>query len=682
MRYKTALLVVAIANGLGAISVYALEPEIEEMTVTSIRDGMGQPAANVFSVSEDVLNEVKPVHPQELLHRVPGVGIQRGNGQESLMAIRSPVLTGPGACGNFLVMEEGIAVRGSGFCNVNEIFDTHFDQAGSLEVVRGTNTVFFGANALNGAINVLLPAVDKNQLSVEFGPDDYYRLETSNGYGDSQTQHGRLYLTAAHDGGYRDASGYDQYKMSWRHKENIGDWTVAPGLTATRLQQETAGYVVGTNVYRDKRLAKENPNPEAYRNSDSVRAWVKLSNNLTDTEQLQLTPYVRYTNMDFLQHFLPGTPLESNRHQSIGWQSSYRNQLTPELAVTIGIDGEISEGELKQSQQAPTFTRFGTTFINGDHYNYTVDAESLAAFTHWQWQPTDALLILGGVRAEYIRYDYSNELADGRVDEFGAPCSGCRYTRPEDRSDEFDRVSPRIEVQYEVSEQLTVHANWGDVYRPPQTSELYRLQGSQTVADLDMVSAESSEVGIKWSGEPVTVALTYYQIDTDNVIVTDSSRAKIDGIKTESEGSELNVDYSLTEALSLAAVANWADHQYRSQKSVFGGEMVPGNDVDTAPHFFGSAFARWQSEKGHRIEVEWQRVGRYHTDIENTREYPGHTLVHLRAVIAVVDRLDVSFRLNNVTDKRYAERADVSFGNDRYFPGTPRSAYLGMTYQF
>jgi len=32
----------------------------------------------------------------------------------------------------------------------------------------------------------------------------------------------------------------------------------------------------------------------------------------------------------------------------------------------------------------------------------------------------------------------------------------------------------------------------------------------------------------------------------------------------------------------------------------------------------------------------------------------------------------------NLTDTKYAERADYAFGNDRYFVGEPASLYLGI----
>jgi iron complex outermembrane recepter protein len=32
----------------------------------------------------------------------------------------------------------------------------------------------------------------------------------------------------------------------------------------------------------------------------------------------------------------------------------------------------------------------------------------------------------------------------------------------------------------------------------------------------------------------------------------------------------------------------------------------------------------------------------------------------------------------NILDTRYADRGDFAFGNYRYFPGTPRQAFLGF----
>jgi outer membrane cobalamin receptor len=114
-------LLTAIAGGACA-SAMAANP-LEEVVVTATR--RPEPALHVplsiGQVGQDTIRLVDPTHHAELLNRVAGVMIQRGSGQESLTAIRSPVLTGAGSCGAFLFLENGVPIRPVGFCNVNEL---------------------------------------------------------------------------------------------------------------------------------------------------------------------------------------------------------------------------------------------------------------------------------------------------------------------------------------------------------------------------------------------------------------------------------------------------------------------------------------------------------------------------------------------------------------------------------
>jgi outer membrane receptor for Fe3+-dicitrate len=89
------------------------------------------------TVSNEELGLLAATHASEAINRVPGAFLQRGSGQEVLVALRSPVLAGPGACGAFLVMEDGLPLRPVGSCNVNELFEVNLEQAAGLEVVRG-----------------------------------------------------------------------------------------------------------------------------------------------------------------------------------------------------------------------------------------------------------------------------------------------------------------------------------------------------------------------------------------------------------------------------------------------------------------------------------------------------------------------------------------------------------------
>jgi outer membrane cobalamin receptor len=133
----------------------------EDIVVTATRDRRSafQTPASVTRIDDETIAAIGARHQADLLNRGAGVYIQRGSGAESLSAIRSPVLAGAGACGSFLVAEDSLPIRPVGFCNLNEMFELNYEQAGQVEVLRGPGSSMFGASAVHGVVNLLTPAL-------------------------------------------------------------------------------------------------------------------------------------------------------------------------------------------------------------------------------------------------------------------------------------------------------------------------------------------------------------------------------------------------------------------------------------------------------------------------------------------------------------------------------------------
>ena len=81
---------------------------LEEVVVTATRSpvALATYAGSATRIESGTVALVGATHSSELLNRAAGAMIQRGSGQESLTALRSPVLTGAGACGAVLVLED------------------------------------------------------------------------------------------------------------------------------------------------------------------------------------------------------------------------------------------------------------------------------------------------------------------------------------------------------------------------------------------------------------------------------------------------------------------------------------------------------------------------------------------------------------------------------------------------
>ena len=106
-----------------------------------------------------------------------------------------------------------------------------------------------------------------------------------------------------------------------------------------------------------------------------------------------------------------------------------------------------------------------------------------------------------------------------------------------------------------------------------------------------------------------------------------------------------------------------------------------GNKIDTSPKLMANAILNSQINDILSFSLELERMDSYYTDAANLHEYEGHTLLHFRSELIFSEKLMLYLRVDNLTDKDYAERADFNaFGGNRYFPGLPRETYVGLEY--
>ena len=658
-----------------ASAAAASEGVIEEVVVTgSIEERLGE-AGSVSVIDGEALAEIRPNHLHEALVRIPGVWVVRGSGQEHLTAIRSAVHTGAGACGEFLYLEDGLPIRPAGFCNVNNLFEVNAEQAAAVEVWRGPSSALLGGNALHGAVNVVSPSPRGAQLSLEGGAYGYYQARGALG-----THLGSHYLgvslNGSQTGGYREDTGYGQQKLSLAHEFAAGGWRVRNTLSASNLNQETGGYVRGFRAYKDADLRDSNPNPEAYRDAWSLRAashWRR--------DDWRLSAYLRRSRMVFLQHFLPGQPTETNEQTSGGLFVS-RGFGFGAASGRAGGQVEAMQGSLLEVQRQPTV---GSAFLMetrpaGRHYDYGVDSVMAAGFYDLSWSLAAGARLLHSLRVERLSYDYNNRHLNGNSRDDGSACGfgGCLYTRPASREDDFTEVAGRLGFTQDFGGARSGYLTVGTGFRPPQATELYRLQSGQTAADLKSERLLSIEAGLKGGAWSVSA----FSERTRNFIFRDADGFNVSDGKTKSLGVELTADWRIgAHAFSLATT--YAVHKYDFSRAVGRGEVIEdGNMMDSAPRWLTSARWRLQPSDSWYSEVEVNQVGKHYVNAANTAKYRGHVVVNWRAGLKINEQVDLFARIINVLNERYADRGDFAFGSYRYFPAMPIQGYVGLNLKF
>ena len=171
-------------------------------------------------------------------------------------------------------------------------------------------------------------------------------------------------LSVQHDEGWRDFTGLGQQKASASASFEFGAWDAIATASLTNLNQETAGFLLGDEVYLDGEIAQTNANPEAYRDASTARASVRLTRDY-DGFELTLTPYALTQDMEFRQHFLPYKGIEENGHDAIGLMSRVDNDMHAGVDLRIGADLSFANGYLIETQACALWVLSGRCALSG-----------------------------------------------------------------------------------------------------------------------------------------------------------------------------------------------------------------------------------------------------------------------------------------------------------------------------
>jgi outer membrane receptor protein involved in Fe transport len=165
----------------------------------------------------------------------------------------------------------------------------------------------------------------------------------------------------------------------------------------------------------------------------------------------------------------------------------------------------------------------------------------------------------------------------------------------------------------------------------------------------------------------------------DNFFFRNAAGFNVTDGKTRHTGVELSFAAPLTDWLSASGEWAVADQTYAFEDPASG--IRDGNKVDTAPDTLGTM--RLMATVGKiGAGVEWRHVGRYFTNEANSASYPGYDIFVARGSYDLSEKLRLFGRVDNLFDAKYADRADFAFGNERYFPGRPRTLFVGLTAEY
>ena len=678
-----------VASALCVAQTAFADTLLPAVTVTGTREAtlLSETPASVGVIDRATIDFTRPSHPQQLLGQIPGVAIAVTNGEGHTTAIRQGFTTGP----MYLFLEDGIPVRATGNFNHNALYELNLPSAGGVEVVRGIGSALYGSDAIGGLVNVLSRAPRETagaDLSVEAGSFGWGRVLGGIDSGRRGPNAVRADLNLTHTDGWRDSTAYDRQSVNlrWDH-EYDAQTLVKTILGITRIDQET-----GANSALPLDLYLNNPTVNlrsaAYRKVNALRLSSAIDKDLGQGRQLSFTPYFRDNRMDLngSYNFPSGARIENTQVQSYGLMTKFRQNFNDKMRTRLitGLDLDYSPSQRQEDKitlltdTVAGRTRYYNYTLGQRIYDYEVTYKSAAPYLHLEASPTDVLRVTAG-----LRYDYASMLMQNNL---GQNTAVNGFYQLADSSVNFSRLSPKLGLNWALSESDHAFASYNQGFRTPSENQLFRsgatvASPASAAAALRPILAEQFELGIRGNTQRWSYELVLYQLNKQDDLLSqkDSNNVTIqtNNGSTQHQGVELGLGREMTSKLRLDLAASYAKHRYRQWSTSTAN--YSGNEIENAPRLLANLRLTWQPVANTQAQLEWVELGSYFLEASNQQgKYAGHRLFNARISTKLDQHWSCFARITNLTDKRYADSASYSSGMAMYSPALPRAVYLGV----
>jgi iron complex outermembrane recepter protein len=358
--------------------------------------------------------------------------------------------------------------------------------------------------------------------------------------------------------------------------------------------------------------------------------------------------------------------------------AQHRQNLKWKNAVIIGgVSADISPSDyfagyirIKKDSVRSVYTSYQTKDSVLTHYKN--DINNYAAFVNFEFNPSEKLRVVASIRYDLFRYNFDNYLEPSSFS--GSP----------DTINTFHAVSPKIGFTYNFSGRTGVYANYSQGFVPPQVTEMYR---GVKVPELKPSVFYNYEAG-GWAeiikGKLYT-DISIYRLQGTNEIISvrldDGSTQNRNAGKTLHKGIEAGVNILPLQNISVRFSGAYSEHEFT--EFVEKGISYNGNEMNGAPRWIHNTEIWYRPAfiKGLRLGLEWQKMGHYFMDPQNTVKYEGFDVFHFRAGYRW-NALEIWVNMMNVADRYYAYTSSKNNFGYSYTPADPRNFNMGISYDF
>ncbi|WP_243455713.1 TonB-dependent siderophore receptor [Sphingosinicella sp. BN140058] len=539
-----------------------------------------------------------------------------------------------------------------------------------IELLKGPAGALFGDIDPGGRVNIVskTPRFDPSaQIVLTYGSFDGKRAEVDVTGPLTDTLAARIVVAAENSDG-------------WRDFVTLKRRAVAPSLTWMPLPDLRLTYVGELTSFDapfDRGIPAVDGDPNALPSDrfygepgDGITRFRNRRHQLTMLaglgDRLTLNGGVAYRSGSLKgfssdQSRLVGTTLWRQRRQRDFEVEDFsaRLELAGEFGqhrASIGIKGYTLDYQERWMRRNPTAANPYPISIYDPVYGgtppallpFTNNRETRKAATLYvqdMWSVSDRLTVSGGIRLDAHRQKIRNLLTDRIAVTVGEP------------------VNFRIGGRYALSDVVAIQANWGE-------SHLLNSGTGRTGDGFAPERGHGYELGITAAWPGIDLALTWFEIEKQNILTTDPVDASYLAPvgKLTSRGIEFDAAIKLANRWQI--VANYAWTPARADDAAFATDAVL-NVPDHSANLF--ALGRFLDDRGRGVTVSLGAS--YVGDRAGTLDasgliLPAYVKAKAAAEYVVSPALTLRLEADNIFDARYAQS---SYNALWIYPGAPRT---------
>jgi len=643
--------------------------EITIATGTPVAQKLAPAVTSIITSDEIRKSGARTLH--EALESVPGLHVYpaKGFAMKQNISIRGiQTVINP----QVLILIDGIPLRTTYYGSPAMMFTMTTSVIHRIEVIRGSGSALYGADAFSGVVNVITKkwANISDEAGLRYGSFDTYEAWVNKRAEVGEVTIGLALSLTNSDG--------DDGRIIQKDAFSASPASLAPGALDSRYDTM---YLHADAAYKDFELnilgdisddigngpgASQTLDHTGHVERYSLIADLKHTNKtlFDDTTITSGFSYSTYEVKPQYNVFPAGAVLPFGTFPDgaqINPTLKENNYLAYVNAIYTGIDKHTINSGIGYTY-GKAFTKHETNFGAGVAVPGTLTDVTDTPFVFMNDKSRDSYYV-------FIQDEYTIN------DRFGLT-SGIRY---DNYSDFGGTVNPRIALVWQANDDVTVKTMYSKAFRAPAFNELYLQNNPLTLGNENLQPEEidTYEIALDYRA-PIHTKLNifYYKakdlIDYANDALPATTRSARNSKDQNGYGLELELEYNINKDFVLRGNYSYQHSEDADTK----------DRVADAPVHQAFAQVQYHPSQEWNVNAQYHYIGKRYRVISDTREaMSGDSLVNLtierKKILKNVDML-VSAR--NLFDADYREPSNGQIAED--YPMQGRYVYAELRYTF